>query len=106
MTITQEMRHRKVMIIRQLPDDHGLQIYGIAHDQNGTKYYMVKNSWGKTGKYQGIWYASVPFVQFKTMDFVVNKNGIPKELRKKLGNQVIITKLFINNPDRLYSVGI
>ena len=84
MTITQEMR-QEGYDNKTTTDDHGLQIYGIAHDQNGTKYYMVKNSWGKTGKYQGIWYASVPFVQFKTMDFVVNKNGIPKELRKKLG---------------------
>ena len=39
-------------------DDHGMQIYGIAKDQNGTEYYMVKNSWGTTGDYKGIWYVS------------------------------------------------
>lgn len=65
-------------------DDHGMQIYGIAKDQNGTKYYMVKNSWGKTGKYDGLWYASEAFVRYKTISFVVNKNAVPKDIAKKL----------------------
>lgn len=84
MAITQEMR-QKGYDGKTTTDDHGLHIYGIAHDQNGTKYYVVKNSWGKSGKYKGIWYVSVPFVEFKTMNIVVNKNAIPKDIRKKLG---------------------
>ena len=66
-------------------DDHGMQIYGIAKDQNGNEYYMVKNSWGESGKYKGIWYASKAFARYKTMNIVVHKNAIPKEIRKKLG---------------------
>ena len=66
-------------------DDHGMQIYGIAKDQNGTEYYMVKNSWGEAGTYKGIWYASKAFVRYKTMNIIVNKNAIPKDIRKKLG---------------------
>ena len=66
-------------------DDHGMQIYGIATDQNGTKYYMVKNSWGASGKYNGIWYASEAFVRYKTMNIVVHKDALPKAIRKKLG---------------------
>ena len=66
-------------------DDHGMQIYGIAKDQNGNEYYMVKNSWGESGKYKGIWYASKAFTRYKTMNIVVHKNAIPKEIRKKLG---------------------
>ena len=66
-------------------DDHGMQIYGIAKDQNGTNYFMVKNSWGDAGKYDGIWYASDAFVRYKTLNIVVNKNAIPKDIRKKLG---------------------
>ena len=65
-------------------DDHGMQIYGIAKDQNGTEYYMVKNSWGEAGTYKGLWYVSKAFVRYKTMNIVVHKNAIPKEIRKKL----------------------
>lgn len=66
-------------------DDHGMHIFGTAKDQNGNRYYMVKNSWGKTGKYKGIWYMTPEFCAAKTMNFVVNKNAIPKDLCKKYG---------------------
>lgn len=66
-------------------DDHGMHIYGIAKDQNGTKYYMVKNSWGETGKYKGIWYCSENFVKGKTLDIAVHKDALPKAIAKKLG---------------------
>jgi aminopeptidase C len=66
-------------------DDHGMQIYGIAKDQNGKEYYMVKNSWGQYGDYKGTWYMTKNFVAYKTMDFMVNKNALSKEIRKKLG---------------------
>ena len=66
-------------------DDHGMQIYGIAKDQNGTEYYMVKNSWGEAGTYKGIWYASKAFVRYKTMNIVVHKDAIPAAIREKLG---------------------
>ena len=66
-------------------DDHGMHIYGIAHDQNGTKYYLVKNSWGVTGAYDGIWYMSENFVKAKTLNFVVNKKAVPSNIAKKIG---------------------
>jgi aminopeptidase C len=69
---------------RETTDDHGMQIYGIAKDQNGTEYYMVKNSWGEAGTYKGIWYASKAFVRYKTMNIIVHKDAIPAEIREKL----------------------
>lgn len=66
-------------------DDHGMLIYGKALDQEGTEYYMVKNSWGKSGKYDGIWYASKAFVRYKTMNIIVHKDALPKAIKKKLG---------------------
>ena len=66
-------------------DDHGMLIYGIAKDQEGNDYYLVKNSWGKSGKYDGIWYASKAFVRYKTMNILVHKNALPKDIAKKLG---------------------
>ncbi|MFT4072374.1 MAG: C1 family peptidase [Dysgonamonadaceae bacterium] len=86
LSITQELR-QKAYDNYETTDDHGMQIYGIAKDQNGTKYYMVKNSWGEAGKYKGLWYASESFVRYKTLNYVVNKNAIPKEIRKKLNIQ-------------------
>ena len=69
----------------ELTDDHGMLIYGIAKDQNGKEYYMVKNSWGESGDYKGIWYMTKTFIAANTMDYTVNKNAIPKDIRKKLG---------------------
>ena len=82
--ITQEMR-QVGYDNKTTTDDHGMHIYGIAKDQNGTKYYMVKNSWGESGKYKGIGYVSEAFVQYKTMNIVVNKNAIPAAIRQKMG---------------------
>jgi aminopeptidase C len=69
----------------QTTDDHGMHIYGIAKDQKGNKYYMVKNSWGETGDYKGIWYVSETFARYKTMNIVVHKNSIPAGIKAKLG---------------------
>lgn len=68
----------------QLTDDHGMHIYGKATDQNGRQYYKVKNSWGKHGDYNGIWYMSKNFIIAKAMDIMVNKNAVPKDILKKL----------------------
>jgi aminopeptidase C len=68
----------------QLTDDHGMHIYGKATDQNGRVYYKVKNSWGKHGDYDGIWYMSRNFIIAKAMDIMVNKNAVPKDILKKL----------------------
>ena len=84
MTITQEMR-QEGYDRKTTTDDHGMHIYGLAKDQNGTNYFMVKNSWGEAGKYKGIWYASDPFVRYKTMNIVVHKDALPKHIAKKLG---------------------
>ena len=81
---TQEMRQQR-FDNWELTDDHGMLIFGIAKDQNGREYYMVKNSWGESGDYKGIWYMSKAFIAANTMDYMVNKNAIPKNIRKKLG---------------------
>ena len=81
---TQEMR-QDAYDRKTSTDDHGMHVFGLAQDQNGTKYFMVKNSWGETGKYKGIWYASDAFVRYKTMNVVVHKDALPKDIKKKLG---------------------
>ena len=81
--ITQELRQEEFDNLKTT-DDHGMHIVGIAHDQNGTKYYIVKNSWGMGG-YEGYFYASEAFVRFKTTDIMIHKDALPKNIRKKLG---------------------
>ncbi len=83
--ITQEMR-QEAYDNYKLTDDHGMLIVGKAKDQKGNEYYKVKNSWGTEDHiYDGYIYVSKPFVAYKTMNFVVNKNAIPKKIRKELG---------------------
>ena len=84
-TITQDMR-QSAYDSWENTDDHGMQVFGIAKDQNGKRYYMVKNSWGTMkSEYKGIWYVSEAYMQYKTNAVLVHKNAIPKEIRKKLG---------------------
>lgn len=82
--VTQELR-QEGFDNYQTTDDHGMVIYGSAKDQNGAKYYLVKNSWGTDSKYKGIWYASESFVLHKTINIVVHKDAVPKDILKKLG---------------------
>ncbi len=82
-TITQEMR-QKAYNNYQTTDDHGMHIYGIARDQEGNKYYMIKNSWGEIGPYKGIWYVSENFVRYKTLSIVINKEAVPSSISKKI----------------------
>lgn len=83
-TPTQEMRQQRYDSW-ELTDDHGMLIFGVAKDQYGKEYYMVKNSWGETGDYKGIWYMTKNYIVANTMDFMVNKNAVPKDIRKKIG---------------------
>ncbi len=66
-------------------DDHGMLIVGIAHDQKGDVFYKIKNSWGTHQKYKGYFYASKAYVELQTISIAVNKEAIPKKLRKKMG---------------------
>jgi bleomycin hydrolase len=66
-------------------DDHGMHIVGLAKDQTGKEYYIVKNSWGDKNDYKGYLYVTKPYVQYKTTAFLLHKKGIPSDLRSKIG---------------------
>ena len=83
-TITQELR-QEGFDNWETTDDHGMLLYGIAKDQNGKEYYMMKNSWGKYGKYKGFAYISKPYAAYKTINIVVNKRAVPKHIAKAIG---------------------
>ena len=81
--ITQEMRQIDFDNY-QTTDDHGMLIVGTAKDQNDNSYYKVKNSWGDYNDFDGFFFASKPYVKYKTMSIMVHKDAIPKNIRKKL----------------------
>lgn len=81
--ITQEM-HQEAFDNYSMTDDHGMHITGMAKDQKGNKYYIVKNSWGISGKYDGYLYASESFVLLNTIDIMVHKDAIPHDIKRKL----------------------
>lgn len=84
-TITQEMR-QIAFDSYETQDDHGMLIMGTATDQNGNRYYKVKNSWGTDrSRYEGYFFVSVPYVQYKTTSIMVNKKVIPADIVQKLG---------------------
>ena len=83
--VTQEMR-QKAYDDYTTTDDHLMHITGLAKDQDGTKFYYTKNSWGTiNSKYDGYWYMSEPFVKLRTIAIMVHKDAIPKDIREKLG---------------------
>ena len=66
-------------------DDHLMHLIGIAKDQNGTKYYITKNSWGTDrNKFGGYLNMSESFVRAKTIYVMVHKDAIPKAIKGKL----------------------
>lgn len=83
-TVTQQMR-QQMFDNYTTTDDHGMQIFGIAKDQNGNKFYKVKNSWGTNQIYDGCFYASAPFVAAKTTTVSFNKNALSQATRDKYG---------------------
>lgn len=83
-TITQDLR-QAAFDDQETTDDHGMHIIGLAKDQSGKEYYIVKNSWGDYNDYKGYFYASKPYIRYKTTGIMVNKNAIPADIRKKLG---------------------
>jgi bleomycin hydrolase len=85
MNVTQEIRQAGYENFTTT-DDHLMHLTGIAKDQNGTKYYKTKNSWGtERSTYNGYWYMSEQYVRAKTIFIMVNKKGIPPAIKTKLG---------------------
>ena len=82
--MTQESR-QEMFDRHETTDDHGMIIMGKAVDQEGNRYYKVKNSWDTNQVYDGYLYVSEPYLLAKTMDIVVNRAAVPAAIAKKMG---------------------
>lgn len=83
MEITQEIR-QQMFDNQETTDDHGMEIVGTATDRNGTRYYKVKNSWDTNQVYGGYFYVSEPYFYAKTINILVHKDAIPKDIARKI----------------------
>jgi bleomycin hydrolase len=82
--ITQEIRQAAFDNLTTT-DDHGMHIVGSAKDQNGKRYYMVKNSWGNdSNDLGGILYVSTNYFNYKTTSILLHKKAIPADIAKSL----------------------
>jgi len=81
--ITQELRQEQFESYATT-DDHLMHLTGISKDKNGTKYYLIKNSWGEKGEYKGYLYMSEAYLQLKTVAVLVHKDAIPASIRNKM----------------------
>ncbi len=81
--VTQELR-QTTFESYATTDDHLMHLTGIAKDEKGNKYYLIKNSWGEIGEFKGYLYMSEAYFQLKTVSVLVHKDAIPKEIAKKM----------------------
>lgn len=82
--VTQESRQQSFDNF-ETTDDHGMVIVGYAQDQEGNRFYKVKNSWDTNQIYDGFFYVSEPYFLEKTLDVMVNKQAVPADIAKKIG---------------------
>lgn len=83
LNITQELR-QAAYDNKTTTDDHGMHIVGLYKDQNGTRYFLVKNSWGTGNLPQGYLYVSENYFKYKTINIYLHKDGIPSGVKNKL----------------------
>ncbi len=83
--VTQEVRQKGYETF-VTSDDHLMHVTGMVKDQNGTKYYITKNSWGTDrNPHGGYLNMSESYVRAKTVFIMVHKNAIPADIKAKLG---------------------
>ena len=88
-------------IERELPFDVDVFINNahIGYNQIDILHHLYKEWWAKDSKYiinissrahqpnisKGYFYASQAFVEYKTIDIMLHKDAVPKNIKKKLG---------------------
>lgn len=83
--ITEDLR-QEMFDTRQTTDDHLMHIVGRAKNQDGETFYLIKNSHGSGGPYDGHVYASRNYLAAKMLSFMVHKDALQRETRERIGD--------------------
>lgn len=81
--VTQEMRQQTFENF-STAEEHLMHLVGLAKDQNGNKYYIIKNSWGELGNHKGFLYMSENYLRLKTVAVTMHRDALPA---KKAGSE-------------------
>lgn len=73
-TIDQRQRQQHFETL-QTTDDHAMMLCGLAHDRHGNRYFIAKNSWGKTNSTGGYIYLSYNYVKLKTVAMYMSRKA-------------------------------
>lgn len=85
MVITETLR-QEAFDNYSVTDDHLMHLTALLKDQNGSYYYVTKNSWADDSNSNGGYLnMSDAYLRMNTIAIMVHKDALPKELRKKLG---------------------
>jgi len=85
MTMTAQAYRQTLFDNQTTTDDHLMHAVGVYEDKDGLKQYLIKNSWGVYGPFDGYLYMSEDYVKYHTVAILVNKNIIPENIKKKIG---------------------
>ncbi|MDA8693392.1 C1 family peptidase, partial [Saprospiraceae bacterium] len=86
LVVNQELRQEKFENFTTT-DDHLMHIVGSAKDQNGTKYYIIKNSWGPISPYEGYLYMSESYVAMKTISVMLHQDVLSPKLKEMVSEE-------------------
>jgi len=81
--VTQELRQEGYEN-KTTQDDHLMHIVGLYKDQDGTNYFLVKNSWGTSNHPKGFLYVSESYFKMKTIYVYTHKDALSQGMKKKL----------------------
>ena len=62
-------------------DDHCMELIGVAHADNGKKFFLCKNSWGSNNPFGGMMFVSENYLRAKTIAVWMSNEALTRKYR-------------------------